>query len=152
MKVAQLCPTLCDPMDNTVCGILQARILVGSLTQDTSVPLPDACVHACSVAQSCVTLYDPMDYSLSGSSLLGIVQAWTLEWVAMPFSRGSSQPRNWNRISWVSYSGRQIIYHWATGRASWYVSEETEETNLERYMCLCVHCSIIYNIQDTEVT
>ena len=30
-KVIQSCPTLCDPMDNTVHGILQARILVGSL-------------------------------------------------------------------------------------------------------------------------
>ena len=48
VKVAQLCPTLCDPMDYTVHGILQARIL---------------------------------------------------EWVAFPFCRGSSQPRDWTQIS-----------------------------------------------------
>ena len=48
VKVAQLCPTLCKPMDCIVHGILQARIL---------------------------------------------------EWVAFPFSRGSSQPRNWTQVS-----------------------------------------------------
>ena len=48
VKVTQLCPTLCDPMDYTVCGILQTRIL---------------------------------------------------EWVAFPFSRGSSQPRDQTQVS-----------------------------------------------------
>ena len=45
------------------------------------------------VAQSCLTLCDPMDYNLPGSSVHGILQARILEWVAIPFSRGSSQPR-----------------------------------------------------------
>ena len=40
----------------------------------------------CLVAQSCLTLCEPMDCSLPGSSLHGILQARTLEWVAMPFS------------------------------------------------------------------
>ena len=42
------------------------------------------------VTQSCLTLCDPMDYSLPGSSAHGILQARILEWVAIPFSRGSS--------------------------------------------------------------
>ena len=42
------------------------------------------------VAQSCPTLYNPMDCSLLGSSVLGILQARILEWVAIPFSRASS--------------------------------------------------------------
>ena len=42
------------------------------------------------VAQSCPTLCDPMDCSLPGSSVHGILQARILEWVDMPFSRGSS--------------------------------------------------------------
>ena len=46
-----------------------------------------------SVAQSCLTLCDPIDSSPPGSSVHGILQAKTLEWIAMPFSRGSSQPR-----------------------------------------------------------
>ena len=40
--------------------------------------------------QSCPTLWDPMDCSPPGSSVHGILQAGTLEWVAIPFSRGSS--------------------------------------------------------------
>jgi len=44
--------------------------------------------------QSCLTLCDPMDYSPPGSSVHGILQARILEWVAMPFSRRSSQPRD----------------------------------------------------------
>ena len=46
------------------------------------------------VAQSCLTLCDPMDHSLSGSSVHGILQARILECVAIPFSRGSFQPRD----------------------------------------------------------
>ena len=51
------------------------------------------------VAQSCPTLSDPMDCSLPGSSVHGIFQAIVLEWIAISFSRGSSQP--WDR-TWVS--------------------------------------------------
>ena len=46
------------------------------------------------VAQSCQTLCDPIDYSPPGSSVYRILQASILEWVAIPFSRGSSQPRD----------------------------------------------------------
>ena len=44
------------------------------------------------VAQSCMTLCDPMDCSLLGYSVHGILQARILEWVAISFSKGSSQP------------------------------------------------------------
>ena len=47
------------------------------------------CMHAKS-PQLCLTVCDPMDCSLPGSSVHGILQARTLEWVAMPSSRGSS--------------------------------------------------------------
>ena len=40
------------------------------------------------------TLWDPMDHSPPGSSVLGIVQARILEWISIPFSRGSFQPRD----------------------------------------------------------
>ena len=49
------------------------------------------------VAQSCPTLCHPMDCSLPSSSIHGILQARILEWVTIPFSRGSSQPRDWLR-------------------------------------------------------
>ena len=54
------------------------------------------------VAQSCPTLCDPMDCSLSGSSVHGIFQARVLEWIAISFSRGSSQPRNRTRVSRIA--------------------------------------------------
>ena len=46
------------------------------------------------VAQLYLTLCDPMEYSLPCSSVHGIFQARVLEWVAVSFSRGSSQPRD----------------------------------------------------------
>ena len=52
--------------------------------------------------QSCLTLRDPMDCSPPGSSVHGILQARILEWVAMPSSRGSSQPRDPNQISRIA--------------------------------------------------
>ena len=55
-----------------------------------------------------------MDCSLPGSSVHGISQARILEWVAIPFSRGSSWPRDWNRISCIS--GRFFII-WVTREA-----------------------------------
>ena len=63
------------------------------------------------VAQSCPTLCDPMDCSLPGSSLHGILQAKILEWVAISFSRGSSQLRDWTRVSCIA-GGRFNL--WAT--------------------------------------
>ena len=53
----------------------------------------------CSVAQSCLTLCNPMDCSPPGSSVHGILQARVLEWVAVSFSRGSSQPSDQTRVS-----------------------------------------------------
>ena len=62
------------------------------------------------VTKSCPTLCDPMDYSLPGSSIHGILQARILEWVAISFSRGYSQPRNWTRVSCIA--GR-FFTNWA---------------------------------------
>ena len=49
--------------------------------------------------KSCPTLCDPMDCSLPGSSVHEIFQAIILKWVAISFSRGSSQPRARTRVS-----------------------------------------------------
>ena len=59
------------------------------------------CVYVL-VAQSCPTLGSPMDYSPPGSSVHGILQARTPKWVAIPFSRGSSQPRDQTLVSYIS--------------------------------------------------
>ena len=53
------------------------------------------CIFWCYlVIKSCPTLCDPMDCSPPGSSVCGILQASILEWAAIPFSRGSSWPRD----------------------------------------------------------
>jgi len=71
-----------------------------------------ACMSAKSL-QSCPNLCDPVDYCLPGSIVHGILQARILEWVAMPFSRGSSHPRDGTHVSvsYVSCIGRWVLYH-----------------------------------------
>ena len=63
------------------------------------------------VTQSRLTLWDHMDCSLSGSSVHGIFQARILKWIVISFSRGSSQPRGRN---WVSYIASRVFIIWAT--------------------------------------
>ena len=79
---------------------------------------------------------DPIEYSLLGSFIHGIVQARVLEWVAISFSRGSSQPRDWTQVSCIA--GRHFII-WATREAwvsniSW--SPGGEHGNALQYSCL----------------
>ena len=57
------------------------------------------------VTQSSLSLCDPMDCSPPGSSVLGLLQARVLEWVAISFSRGSSWPRDWTQV----FAGRFFI-------------------------------------------
>ena len=73
------------------------------------------CMYACLVAQSCLTLWDPMYCSLS-VFVHGIVQARTLEWVAIPFFGGTSWPRSG---IWVSCTACQFFTVWAAREALW---------------------------------
>ena len=126
-KSLQSCLTLCDPMDyslpvSSVHEILQAKILgVDShfllqefvWTQGSnpcllcllhfqmgSLPLllPRKWTLKVKFAQLCLTLWDPMECSQPGPSAHGIVQARTLEWVAVPIPRGSSQSREQTQV------------------------------------------------------
>ena len=73
------------------------------------------CVHM--HAQLFSTLWDPMDSIPPGSSVHGIFQPRILEWVAISYSKGPSQPRDQTWISCISCIGRQILYHCATWEA-----------------------------------
>ena len=103
VKVTQFCLTLCDPMDSIVHGTLQARILewvavppsrgsfqprdrtqVSHIAED-SLPAEPPGKHYSKSLQSCPTLCDPIDGSPPGSPIPGILQAKTLEWVAIFF-------------------------------------------------------------------
>ena len=59
------------------------------------------------VSQWCPALCNPTDYTVHG-----ILQARILEWVALPFSRGSSQPRDWTQ---VSHTADEFFTSWAIG-------------------------------------
>ena len=61
-------------------------------------------------AQSCPTLCDPVDYSPPSFSVNGISQVRILEWVAISYSRGSSQTRHKTCISYIFCIGRQTLY------------------------------------------
>ena len=61
------------------------------------------------VIQLCPTLCNPTDYTV-----LGTLQARILEWVAFPFSRGSSQPRDWTQVSCIAGG---LFTSWATREA-----------------------------------
>ena len=66
------------------------------------------------VAQSCPTVWDPMDYTVHG-----ILQARIPEWVAFPFSRGSSEPRDQTQVSHIAgrfftiWATREAQEHWS---------------------------------------
>ena len=68
----------------------------------------------CLVTQWGLTLHDPMACSVPGSSDNGVLQARIPEWVAIPFSRGSSQPRDG---TWVSCIAGRFFTVWATKEA-----------------------------------
>ena len=80
------------------------------------------------VAQSCLTFCNTMDYRVNG-----IFQARILEWVAVPFSRGSSQPRDRTRVSCIA--GR-FFTSWASREAQEYWSELS---GMGKSPCMCVH-------------
>ena len=55
------------------------------------------------VAQSCLTLCNPVGYTVHG-----FLQPRILEWVAFPFSRVSSKPRDWTQVSCIA--GRLLLF------------------------------------------
>ena len=74
----------------------------------------DVCCLLCLVAQSCLTLWDPKTVLWQPPLFVEILKARILVWVAMPFSRGSSQPRNQTQGSCIAVQFSTI---WATRKA-----------------------------------
>ena len=101
------------------------------------------------VAQSCQTICNPMDYTVHG-----ILQARILGWVTFPFSKGSSQPRDWTQISCVAGG---FFTTWATREALrtidlnsiiWgiIIGQCGQIYPTGEYMCVTVHSYIyVYN-------
>ena len=88
----------------------------------------------CPVTQrACLTLYDPIDCSPPTSSVHGILQARTLEWVSVPFSRGSSQPR-------------EPVSPAVPTLAAFFTTEPSGKPNI--YLFGCVRSQLLHSMQD----
>ena len=90
-------------------SLVSPALASGFFTPRTTWEAPAAA--AAKSLQSCLTLSDPIDGSPPGSAVPGILQARTLEWVALSFSREFSQSRDLTCISYVSCIGKWILYH-----------------------------------------
>ena len=75
------------------------------------------CVHVCTLSHSVVSSFSVTSWTVANQAPLSMGSLRQQYWVAISFSRGSSQPRNQIHISCVSCIGRWILYHWATWEA-----------------------------------
>ena len=97
------------------------------------------------VTQLCPTLCDPMDWSLPGSSVHRILQARILEWIDIPFSRGSPRPKDW---TWVSYIAGRFFTVWATREAQifssfWFFSFKQVSVGIQYHINIVKYYKII---------
>ena len=83
-------------------------------SEDLNSTMFSVCSVPAKLHQSCPTLWDPVDCRPPGFSVQGILQQEY--WSGLP-CRGSSLPRDQAHISYVSYVGRQVLYHWAIREA-----------------------------------
>ena len=113
------------------------------------------CLHTKSL-QLCLTLCDPMDCSPPGSCVHGILQARILEWVAVPSSRGPSQPRD---QAWISRTAGDSLplSHWGRPVTSWLVWKGTLQASRPsrlgsltswqgRCPCACDFCTLTFTL------
>ena len=105
------------------------------------------CACICSVAHFCPTLCHNLDCHLPDSSVHGISQARTLEWVTLPSFRGPSQPRD---PTCISFTGRQIFFTAAPlgkpilihkGLSNFF---DSAKSNIFNYSILLTRCTRIY--------
>ena len=87
------------------------------------------CLWKVLVAQPCLILWDRVDCSLPDSLVHGILQARILEWVAIPFSRGSFCSRDWNQVSYIAGS---FFTDWDTRKVK-FVFREIQIKTTMRY-------------------
>ena len=114
------------PLLSLLQNTTQPKMSGGVLSGEALISLWLYILFKVKVAQSCPTLCDPMDHTIHGIPLARI-----LEWVAFPFSRGSSQPRDRTRVSCIP--GR-FFTSWATRKAHF----------LFKTAATCFRCSFSY--------
>ena len=87
-----------------------AKLRSWCFSEGLPLPLSSLFTMQAKSLQSCLSLCD-LDYSPPVSYVPCILQARILQWVAMPFSRGSSWPGDRTRVPYVSCIGRRVLYH-----------------------------------------
>ena len=93
------CLTICTILNTWSTTVVRSLLSSLDLDKNSTHEMKVKVKSESEAAHSCPTLCNPMDCSLPGSSVHGIFQAIVLEWIAISFSRGSSQPGDW---TWVS--------------------------------------------------
>ena len=91
----------------------------------------------CEVAQLCLTLCDPVDCSPPGSSVHGILQARILEWVAVPVSRGSFEPRSPTLQEDASPAE-------PPGKPKYYIERKVKVKSLSRVRLFAIPWTVVY--------
>ena len=130
---ARVCVCVC------VCVFISCILLPGSLFWCLVNFGIFTCVCAQSL-QSCLTLCDTMNCSSAGSPLYGILQARILEWVAISFSRGFSQPRDGT----VSLKSPALASRFFTTSATWEAPEYSQFSSVTQScptLCDLMDCS-----------
>ena len=92
--------------------------------------------HCCLATKSCPTLCNPMDCSPPDSSVHGILQARKLEWVAISFTKGSSQPRDWTCV-FFSDSSKLLLRGCSEPQTPW----QREPWPSDSLSCLLLSCA-----------
>ena len=91
-----------------------------------------------------IRLCDPRGCNLPGSSIHGNCQAGILGWIAIFYSRGSSQPKYWTCFFWVTCINKWILYHYVTWEAitSWNTASSVMRYNSFTQKTLIKHLPI----------
>ena len=137
---------------------------MGSYTRKVS---PQNIWLCCVIVKLCLALCDPMDYSPPGSSVNGILQARILEWVTIPFSGGSSWPRDWTHMFCIAGSfftteppeKPQNMWHWRlqglhmekqegvrSREPTLYICSQIGRINIVKMSILLQYCSILSKV------
>ena len=111
-----ICLSLCSGTYHLLLFSTPKKLLKGKcsilfhIASPVSSTKPGSCC-CCWVAKLCLTLLNPIDCSPSVSSVHRVLQAGIMECVGIPFSMGSSWPRDWAQVSYFSCVAGHVLYH-----------------------------------------
>ena len=123
------------------------RASTDAWTKKKNVACPGCCFSHWVVSDSLVI---PWTVAHQAPLSMGFFQARILEWVATPFSRGSSHPRDQTCVSCI---GRQVLYHWATREAhSIHTMEELNGKSIHEKNEVLIHTTTRINLENNIVS